>query len=62
MFFKNISKIFYKNNYRNYFEVTINLKEFKNKYDKTEVLVKPGKEKIAGRILSLRKMSKRFER
>jgi lysyl-tRNA synthetase class 2 len=56
---------FYKYKISNFFEVTINLKDFKNKYEnkvheKVEKVVheKPNKEKIAGRILSLRKMSK----
>jgi lysyl-tRNA synthetase, class II len=60
MLFKNFHKNFYKNNFRHFFEVTTNLKDFKNKYEKIEKIEKPGNERVAGRILSLRKMSKDY--
>jgi lysyl-tRNA synthetase class 2 len=50
---------FYKIKYNTIFNVTISIKDFKNKYNTNTLIEKTNlNEKIAGRIISLRKMSK----
>lgn len=60
MLFKNFNLKFYKKNFRNFFEVSINLKDFKHKYNNIHNFQNTINERIAGRVLSLRKMSKDF--